>query len=109
MREIEWWVKPEVFPYIRDYIKTLEVWPNNPKTSRVQVGDRLWINRQLFRDVIAVRLYDSFATAVNREDFRKVWPPAVSREALCALWRGVYPARAERNGVLVFQLGPVWQ
>lgn len=107
MRTIEWWVKGKVFPYIRDEVKTLDVWPLDDKTRQVEIGDILWVNRRVSRQVVAIRFYDSFATAVAREDFRKIWPPARSREELCQLWRMIYPFRAEKHGIFVFELGRV--
>lgn len=107
MRTIDWWVKGEIFPYIRDEAKKLDVWPSDDKTRQVRVGDILWVNQQVHRQVRAIRFYDSFATAVAREDFRKIWPPARSREELYRLWRSIYPERAEKRGVFVFELSRV--
>lgn len=107
MRTIDWWVRSNIFPHIRDHTKRLEVWPKNRRLESVHVGDILWINRQLYRQVLAIRFYNSFATAVEREDFCKIWPLARSREELCQLWRSIYPKRAEKKGVLVFELGKI--
>lgn len=104
MRTIDWWVKGEALTYIRDEVKSLDVWPNSDKTRQVRVGDILLVNQRVKRKVRAIRFYDSFATAVVREDFHKIWPPARSRDELCQLWRCIYPVRAERRGVFVFEL-----
>lgn len=98
-----WLVKKIVLPLFRQG-KDLEVRCRNGYLKKIRPGDVLSINRELLREVVAIRSYPSLKAMLQAEDYRRIHPFARSSDELLALLQELYPPLVERLGIMVFEL-----
>ncbi len=98
-----WFVKKAILPLFREG-KDLEVRSRNGYSRKIRVGDVLSINRELLREVVAIRAYPNLRAMLLVEDYRRIYPYACSSDELLNLLRTLYPPQIERSGIFVFEL-----
>lgn len=83
-------IKKIILPYIRDNSKTVEVRSSSSRTKNIKVGDSIifeFFDQHFFRQVVAIRKYNSFAELVKAEDSNKIMPGWSKQEVLEGLIR----------------------
>ena len=98
-----WFVKKIVLPLFGQG-KDLEVRSRNGYSRKIRVGDVLSINRELLREVAAIRIYPNLSAMILREDYKRIHPGAQSSDELLILLRTLYPPSIEKLGIFVFEL-----
>lgn len=98
----------EILPYILDGSKTIEIRTAAPRFTQIQAGDTLRFNDlpESIRRVMRIGRYDSFDELLSAEDPERIMPGMPVREIL-SLLNQFYDSRAQRRGILAFELGEV--
>jgi len=93
------------FDMIKNGVKTVEIRVAYPSMAKIQKGDVIKFNGDpnCACEVLRVSKYSSFAEMMQNENPKAINPYEDAETQLRAI-RKIFPPRAERLGVLVFEL-----
>ena len=104
--DIQMFVKSLILASFREG-KDLEVRVRSRFVDSISVGQTLLFNDSVRRRVKAVRRYSNFDLMLAKEDYRRLYPKAESREWLLNELRKIYSTGRETAGVVVLELEEV--
>jgi ASC-1-like (ASCH) protein len=105
MRAKTLWIREKYLAAIRQGRKTVEVRVAYPNIARLEVGDRLLLNKEVPYGIRRIEHYASFEELLAHEDPSDIAPDLPPGEVLPTL-RAIYPPEKEALGIVAPEIEP---